>query len=59
MRSVSFRSRILLVVFVVSIAPFMLLGVWLGEATLRNGEVLLRNRLASTLEREAGDSLES
>jgi len=53
MRSVSFRTRVLLVVLVVSIAPFMLLGAWLSQATLRGGEALLRDRLAATLEREA------
>ena len=45
MRTPSFRSRILLLVFTVGVVPLGVLGFWLTRIAPRSGERLLRSRL--------------
>lgn len=48
--SVSFRTRILLIVLALGILPLGLLGLWLTEATTRSGEELVRAQLEESVE---------
>lgn len=48
--SVSFRTRILLIVLALGILPLGLLGLWLTEATTRSGENLVRAQLEESVE---------
>jgi signal transduction histidine kinase len=52
-RAPSFRTRILVVVLAVGVAPLGLLGLWLSGSAVRTGETLLQGRLAETLDRNA------
>jgi len=49
----SFRARMLGIVLGVGVAPLILLGAWFSSTILRGGEALLRERLETTLDREA------
>ncbi len=48
----SYRARILLVVFGVGVVPVALLGLWLVAGTARVGESVLRSRLVGALDQE-------
>jgi signal transduction histidine kinase len=48
--SLSFRTRILLVVLAVAVIPLGLLGLWLTGTAQRSGETLLRDRLAEAID---------
>ncbi|HSM03919.1 MAG TPA: ATP-binding protein [Longimicrobiales bacterium] len=50
MPSLSFRSRILLTVLVVSVVPLALVGLWLTGTAQRSGQELLRVRLEEALD---------
>ncbi len=52
----SFRSRILLLVLAVGVAPLALLGFWLAGSAARSGEALLVARLTDALELTARDA---
>jgi signal transduction histidine kinase len=54
-RSLSFRSRILGLVFAVALVPLGLVGWWLSRSAARSGEELLRARLSETLGRMVAD----
>ena len=45
----SFRTRILLVVFSVTVLPLGLVGLWLTGAAARSGEDFIRERLESAV----------
>jgi signal transduction histidine kinase len=47
--ALSFRTRILLLVLLVSVVPLVLLGLWQARTTARSGEELLRSRLDDVL----------
>lgn len=49
-RAPSFRTRILLIVLVVSVVPLALVGLWLTGSAQRSGQALLRARLDETLD---------
>lgn len=51
--SLSFRARILLVVFGVGVVPVGLVGVWLTTGTARTGGELLRQRLGEAVRDDA------
>lgn len=46
----SFRGRILLVMVLASLAPLLLVGLWLTNSAVRSGDRFLGDRLAGTLE---------
>lgn len=48
--SLSFRARILLIVFGVAVMPLGLLGLWLTRSAARSGEELARSRLEGSLD---------
>lgn len=50
--SISFRTRILLLVFGVAVAPLALTGFWLTGSSVRSGEALLRSRLGEALDED-------
>lgn len=51
--TLSFRARILLVVFAVGVVPVGLVGLWLTAGTARTGSELLRQRLREAILEEA------
>lgn len=53
MPSLAFRTRIVLVVLAVAMAPLILLGLWITGQSARSGEALLRERLDATLDETA------
>lgn len=50
MIALSFRTRILALVFAVGLVPLGVLGLWLTRGTARSGEELLRDRLVEARE---------
>jgi len=50
MGALSFRTRILLIVFLFAVLPLGLLGLWITGETSRSGERLLRSRLRESLD---------
>jgi signal transduction histidine kinase len=48
--SLSFRTRILLIVMLVALVPLALVGLWIFRSAARSGEALVENRLALALE---------
>lgn len=50
MAALSFRTRILLIVFLFAVLPLGLLGLWTTGETSRSGERLLRSRLQESLD---------
>jgi len=55
-RSLSFRSRILLLVLPVAVVPLAIAGLWLAWGTTRSGEALLRGRVRAALNEVAGQA---
>lgn len=49
--SLSFRSRILLLVLVVAVVPLGITGLWMARATTRSGQALLQEQLTLALNR--------
>lgn len=47
--TLSFRSRILIIVLLVALVPLALVGLWLSRSAARSGESLVRNRLNGAL----------
>ena len=53
-RTISFRTRILLVVVLVAVLPLGLIGLWLTGTARRSGEKLLLTRMSQVLDETAG-----
>ncbi len=51
--TLSFRARVVLLVFAVAVLPLGLIGLWLSGSAARSGEALLRSRLDGVLEADA------
>lgn len=48
--SLSFRTRVLLIVLAVAVIPLGMLGLWLTRSTVRSGEGIVRSRLEESLD---------
>ena len=48
-RSLSLRTKFLLIVLVGAVGPLALIGTWVARSTVRSGEQLLRTRLDASL----------
>lgn len=48
-RSLSLRTKFLLIVLVGAVGPLALIGTWVARSTVRSGEQLLRTRLDASV----------